>query len=274
VALAREDLIVTETLTYLYGVAPADAPEPPADLEGIDGAPVRVVRGDRLAGLVSDVPAEGYSDADLEERLADLGWVGPRGIAHERVLDWFAERGPVVPLSLFSLHHDDTRVLQRLGADAERLEQVLARLRGRREWGLKLWREEAPAAEHLAELSPAAAQMEREIEKAPPGKQFLLRKKLDSFRTDELRRVSTRISHQVYAELRSAADDSATVQIPPAAGAMQRTLILHAAFLVSDDGFETFRGRLSDLAGGLRPRGFDFEFSGPWPCYHFTNPDA
>jgi hypothetical protein len=274
VEVAREDWTVTETLTYLYGVAPADAPEPPADLEGIDGAPVRVVRGDRMAGVVSNVAAEHYSDAALDERLADLGWVGPRGIAHERVLDWFAERGPLVPLSLFSLHRDESRVLERLAADADRLERVLARLSGRREWGVKLWREESIAADHLAELSPAAAQMQGEIDQAPPGKQFLLRKKLDAFRAEELRRVSTRISHQVYAELRSAADGSVSVQIPPSAGAANRTLILHAAFLVPDGGFETFRGRLSALAGGLRPRGFDFEFSGPWPAYHFSDLDA
>src|SRR5687768_11347120 len=94
------------SLTYLYGIVPNDASDPPAELTGIDGSAVSVVRGGRVAGVVSSVAAADYSDELIDSRLSDLDWVGQRGVAHEQVLDWFADRGPVVPLSLFSLHHD------------------------------------------------------------------------------------------------------------------------------------------------------------------------
>src|SRR5690606_33688413 len=97
-------------LVYLYGIVPAEAPDPPDDLVGLEGAPVAVLRTGSVAGVVSEVPEEVYSDDALNSRLDDLAWVGERGLAHERVLDWFAERGPVIPLSLFSLHADRDRV--------------------------------------------------------------------------------------------------------------------------------------------------------------------
>jgi hypothetical protein len=263
-----------DTLTYLYGIVPAEAADPPADLSGVDGGAVRLLRGDRVAALVSDVAAHAYADEVLDARLADLSWVGERGLAHERVLDWYAERGPVIPLSLFSLHRDDGRVRDRFEGEAERFERSLEKLRGRREWGVKLWRDDARLSEHLGELSPAVAALAAEIESAPPGRRFLLEKKREALRAEEMRRVSARISHEVYAQLRAAAERSVTAPIPPTAPQAARTIVLHGAFLVSDDGFAAFQRRLSELAGTFQPTGFEFEFTGPWPPYHFADPDA
>ena len=262
------------SLTYLYGVVPAGAPDAPDELTGIDDAPVRVVRGERVAAVVSEVGAAEYADDLLDERLSDLSWVGARGLAHEGVLDWFAERGPVIPLSLFSLHRDEARVSERLAGESERFERVLERLRGKREWGVKLWRDDERLAGSLAQLSPAVAALAAEIEQAPPGRRVLLEKKRDAVRADEMRRVSSRVTHEVYARLRDAAAESTTVSIPANATPTARVLVLHAAFLVADSDFDAFQRRLSELAATFQPTGFEFEFTGPWPPYHFASSDA
>lgn len=263
-----------DSLTYLYGIVASDAEDPPADLLGLDGGRVRVVRGERVGALVSDVAAPDYTDAVLDARLSDLQWVGERGLAHERVLDWYAERGPIIPLSLFSLHRADDRVAQRLEGEAERFERTLERLRGRREWGVKVWRNDATLGEHLAELSPAIAALAGEIERAEPGRRFLLEKKRETLRSEEMRRVSARISHETYARLREEAERSVTIPIQPATTPTDRVLVLYAAFLVPDEGFAAFQRRLGELAGTFQPTGFEFEFTGPWPPYHFADPDA
>ncbi|MBW3627753.1 MAG: GvpL/GvpF family gas vesicle protein [Gemmatimonadetes bacterium] len=263
-----------ETLAYLYAIVPADAADPAPELTGIDGGAVRLVRGERVCAVVSDVAETAYADEVLDARLADLAWVGERGLAHERVLDWYAERGPVIPLSLFSLHRDDQRVGERIAAEAERYERLLDRLRGHREWGVKLWRDDARLAEHLGELSPAVAALTAEIETAPPGRRFLLEKKRDALSAEELRRVSARVSHEVYGQLRGEARDSVTIPITAPPGNASRTLVLYGAFLVPDEGFAGFQRRLSELAAAFQPTGFDFEFTGPWPPYHFADPDA
>lgn len=262
------------TLTYLYAVVPADAAEPPADLVGLEGGAVRLLRAGPLAAVVGEVPAESYGDEALNGRLGDLAWVGERGLAHEQVLDWFAERGPVIPLSLFSLHRADERVRERLETEAERLVALLERLRGRREWGIKLWRDDTAVAEHVDTLSPALQALAREIEAAPPGRRFLLQKKRDAARAEELRSVSKRLAHRVFELLGAAAERAATVPLPLTPPETPRTLLLHSAFLVPEDAFAAFQRRVGEVAREVGGVGFEIEFTGPWPPYHFAGSDA
>lgn len=263
-----------ETLTYLYGIVPADAPEPPPELQGLEEGAVRLLRVAEVAAVVGSVPGAIYGAESLDARLGELGWVGERGVAHERVLTWFADRGPIVPLSLFSLHEDDERVRDRLALQAPRLRAILERLEGRREWGVKVRRIDATLAAHLDLLSPRLRGLAAEIESAPPGRRFLLQKKRDSMRGEELRAVSADAARTLFEQLESCAERAARLPITTSAGEVERTLVLHAAFLVSEAGFPAFQQRLSEAAHRYSRLGFEFEFTGPWPPYHFADVDA
>lgn len=263
-----------EALIYLYGIVPADVPAPPSTLLGVEGSAPRLVQLARIAAVVSEVPAELYADDALNPHLEDLTWVGERGLAHERVLDWFAERGAIIPSSLFSLHLDEERLRGRLEEDESRLAEQLEGLRDKREWGVKLWRRDAVLAENIVQLSPALQALAAELEGAAPGRKFLLGKKLDALRSDELKRLSARVVHTVFNSLTEQADRASHMPVPPAPARVERALALDAAFLVASDGFKDFQRRLGEMAGEFQPYGFEFEFTGPWPPYHFAQPDA
>lgn len=261
----------SSTLTYLYGVVPLDTPEPPETLRGVDGHAVRLLRGGGVMGAVSEVPTDLYAEDPLNARLTDLAWVGERGVAHERVLTWFADRGTVIPLAPFSLHHDEARVRERLEEDSARYQKVLARLAGRQEWSIKVWRIESAISEHLDELSPRVRALTDEMQKASPGRRFLLTKKRDAARVEELRTVSGEVARQVFEELRERAEASQVLPIPAPVEGSERTLALHAAFLVPETEFSPFQQSVSALAARYRRTGFDWEFTGPWPPYHFAS---
>ena len=261
------------TLLYLYGIVPADAADPAGEIAGLEEAAVRVLRGEGLGAVVSEVDADTYADEALNARLGELEWVGERGLAHERVLDWFLERGPIVPLSLFSLHRDEERIAERLVEEKERIVPLLERLRGRREWRVKLWRRDAAVGDNLDELSPTLKALSAEIEQAPPGRRYLLLKKRDAARVDELRRVSERVGQVVFQGLAGHADAGTVIPAPRGAPETGRVLTLDSAWLVQEATFPAFQQRLGELAGEFQPNGFEFEFSGPWPPYHFTAAD-
>jgi hypothetical protein len=263
-----------DTLLYLYGVVPANAPEPPAELRGIEGRPVRRVKAAGMAGIVSELPAAEYVDDALNARLDDLAWVGERGLAHETVLSWYADQGTVVPLSLFSLHQDEGRVRERLEGGADRFRSALERLAGRKEWGVKVWRVDEIVGQHLEDLSPSIRALSQEIEAAPPGRRFLLQKKRETMRAEELRTAGTRVAQQVYGTLRTHAERAAVVPLPARAPEGVRALALHAALLVPDRDFEAFQQAISVEAHRYQPMGFEFEFTGPWPPYHFAELDG
>lgn len=262
-----------ERMIYLYGVVPEDAPDAPAELRGLEGGAVRVVRVGGVGGIVSEVPAAQYADEPLNARLGDLAWVGQRGVAHEAVLTWFADRGPVVPLSPFSLHRDEQRVRERLRSGGAEFGALLHRFRGRQEWGVKLWRVDPVVAEHLEQLSPSLRALGDAIREAPPGKRFLLEKKRQGMQAEEIRTASARVSQQVFAALREHAERARALALPPRPPEGVRALALHAAFLVAETEFQPFRDALNAQAERFQPMGFEFEFTGPWPPYHFVDED-
>jgi len=259
-------------LIYLYGIVPADAPTP-TDLHGIDGGAVRLVQAGDVAAVVSDVPASLYEESSLNARLDDLAWVGARGLAHERVLDWFAMQGPVVPLSLFSLHLDESRLRERVAADADGFGRSLNRLRGRREWGVRLWRREEEVLAGVEGVSPSLSAMSREIEEAAPGNRHPLERKRETMRQEEVRAASKRIAHELFAELRDRSDGARSVPLPGNVAGGERALLLDGAFLVPDDGFPEFQAALGGYAGRLAGTGFELELTGPWPPYNFADVD-
>jgi hypothetical protein len=262
-----------EELIYLYGIVPAGSPAPTEELRGLEDRQVVLLPVGRIAAVVGAVPVESYTDEALNARLDDLDWVGARGLAHERVLDWFADQGPVIPLSLFSLHRDPERVVARLSAEAASFERVLERLRGRKEWGIKLWRRDAVAREGIDGLSPSLGRLSAEIDAAQPGRRFLLEKKRETMRDEEVRTVSKRLAHDFFGSLKDASVAGVALQIPPPAAGAERVLLLHAAFLVDDERFAAFQQTVDEQAGALVGSGFEVEFTGPWPPYHFSAPD-
>jgi hypothetical protein len=237
----------------------------------VEGGAVRLVRAGGVAGIVSPVPDEAYGEAALNARLADLAWVGERGIAHERVLSWFVDRGPVVPLTPFSLHADEARLRERLVEGGDRFRGTLHRLTGRRDWGVRIWRTGEVEA-HLDELSPRLQALNREIAAASSGRRYLLERKRAALRAEELRGIAATVAREAFTTLARQAE--AAQQLPiaaPNSTTAERTLALHAAFLVADTRFSAFQEPLSELVGRYRPAGFEWEFTGPWPPYHFVD---
>lgn len=241
-------------------------------MRGIENGPVHLVRAAGLAGVVTPVPASEFAEDVLDERLADLAWVGERGVAHETVLNWFADRGPVVPLAPFSLHRDEDAVRRRLDERRDAFAATLRRLEGRREWGVRVRRTER-VAEHLEALSPRLRALAAEAAAAPPGRRYLLARRVDAARAEELRSVGGVVAGRVFDALKEPAVDARPLPITVAGAAeAAQPLVLNAVFLVDGAGFVGFQGEVSRLAAEYRPLGFEWEFTGPWPAYHFVEP--
>lgn len=260
-----------ETIVYLYGVVPDAAPHPPEELRGIADAPVRLIAAGSLAAIVSDVPADAYSQDAIETGLADVRWAGERGVEHERVLTWFADRTTVIPSAPFSLHAGEERVVERLAEQHARLEDAARRLAYHREMGIRIWRHEQAFLAQLSEHSPPLRQLAHEMDAAAPGRRYLLRRKLQALQADEAVRVTEQIVRHAAGELRAIAADARALPIPSiGAAARTRTLVMHSAYLVATAAAPDFEAAVQRLAGSHRQDGLEWEFTGPWPPYHFV----
>ena len=266
----RFPLPMADRVQYVYAVVDAntDASDAP---RGIDDAAVELHADGAVAALVSAVDATIYAGPEVESRSADLEWLGPRARAHDSVVTWASDRGAVVPLPMFSMFRDRAGVAAMLRERRDGLARTLEQVRGKQEYGVRVFRIDGALTEHLGELSPRIAELERTAAAASPGQRYLLNRKLDAERAGELRRISHDVAQRVLDALTKHAAGVSLDALPrKTLEGMAGTAVLNASFLVTRDGVDAFRRELTKQLERYEPTGFRFEFTGPWPPYHFV----
>jgi hypothetical protein len=265
---------MADTIYYVYGVTPPelDLREAPV---GLDDSPLGVEKEGGLAALVSRLDSATYSPAAIEARTSDVEWLGPRAVVHDRVLTWASDQAPVVPFPMFSaLFHDVAGVRAMLRARAGELREAIGVAAQGREYGLRVYRDDAALLGAVSALSPRLADLERAAAAASPGQRYLLERKLEAERKSESRRVSEETAREVYDALAANAVAAKRIPMPRDASDEHAALALNAVFLVAPEAYTSFRASLGRLATRLERSGFHFEFSGPWPAYHFMKGDS
>jgi hypothetical protein len=254
---------------YVYAVVPpATAVEvaPP----GVDDRPVTLLASSDVAALVSRVDASTYGDG-LDDRLADVAWIAPRATAHDAVLTWASDLGAVVPLPMLSLFRSEDAVKAMLGQRREELVALLAHVARGREFGVRIFRLDDELRRALATFSSPVATLEAEVAAATsPGQGYLLGRKLDQARKDELRRVAAQVAAETYDALASRSIEATQDPLPKPTPEQSGAAVLNASFLVAHDRIDDFRAVVTDFVRSNERRGFRIEFSGPWPPYHFA----
>ena len=263
------------SVCYVYGIVPATLDSASAP-EGLDDARVSTDTFDGVAALVSSVDAAAYAPDALERSTADIDWMSPRAVAHDRVLTWASDRGAVVPMPMFTLFTGPAAVQSMLHERSAQLSASLTRVAQGREYALRVYRVDAELMAAMTALSPRIAELASAAAAATPGQRYLLERKLDGEKRDEMRNVTRDATDEIVRELSAHAVGAAKSPIPKVsdAAAGRGTMVLNAAFLVAPDRLAGFQQTLTSLIERHGARGFRFDFTGPWPPYHFAGADA
>jgi hypothetical protein len=262
--------LIMARIFYVYGVVPAAAGISGAP-DGIDDTPVTSVTEGDLAALVSDLSGDGYDPDSIAAMSGDVDWIAPRATALDRVLTWASDRGAVIPLPLFtSTFGSLDAVRAMLRERATELRDVLGKVGRGREYALRVYRVDAEVRAALPALSEEIAALRKAADAATPGQKYLLERKLDERSKEELRLASQRIAGEIRQALSEVAIESTTSPIPRVTAEAPGTMILNAAFLIAPDRVRAFQERLTALVAERQPAGFRFDFTGPWPPYHFA----
>jgi hypothetical protein len=203
------------------------------------------------------VPESDYAETALARGLQNLDWVGPRAIAHERVIELFLSAPALLPMHLFTLFTSDDRVVQHVHSDGARIRRLLKRVEGKVEWGLRLTFD--------AKAGPA------KVSRRPvrSGTEFLARKRdvlgVDRTRAKEALVTADRV-YKSTSRLASAARRRTSVE----RAAPGSRLLLDAAFLVAVAKSGGFRLAVRQQMRDLRAAGITMSLTGPWPPYNFV----
>ena len=213
--------------------------------------------GEHLWAIVQSVPEADYGETALARGLQNLDWVGPRAIAHERVIESFLSASALLPMHLFTLFTSDDRVMQHVHSDGTRIRRLLKRVEGKVEWGLRLTFDDR-AARAKVSRRPVRS-----------GTEFLARKRevldIDRTRAKDARGAADSV-YRSMSRLATAAQRRTSLE-RAAAGSR---LLLDAAFLVAVAKSGAFRSAARQRMRDLRTLGVTMSLTGPWPPYNFV----
>ena len=258
------------SLVYVYAIARGDCP-PPLQLRGLDDGAVRSIRDRDLAAFVSEVPEREFAEEPLNAHLSDLEWLTPRAVRHQEVNAALAAAcDPLVPLSFGAVFRDAGGVTRMLRERAAEIGPRFDLLRGKAEW-IAVVRRDLPAARAAVESgSEALRALRAESAAAPPGRAYLVTRRLDETERQELR-VTDAAAIGAGVELLESAGTRLFREplVEDAGGGM----LARFSVLAGRDAGATLDGMRADFAKAWTARGYTLELSGPWPAYRFSTVD-
>ncbi|AVH93993.1 gas vesicle protein [Streptomyces cinereoruber] len=271
---AREDL------TYVYAAVP-DTREVRAalgELRGVSGAPVSLLAAGTapVAFVVSRVAPDEFDERTLKARFEDLEWLEGVARAHHEVVQTVARHDTVLPLRLATVYQNDDRARRALTAQSRSFTERIALLRGRSEFGVKLYISPTGSTDRTG---PAGAAESREGAEGPgraadasltPGKAYLRRRRAQH----SAQETRYRHAQEAAARVEALAHRFSTHRMrhPAQTGALAgpEENVLNDAYLVPHDRAEEFRTALTGAVEGLD--GVRVEVTGPWAPYSFATP--
>lgn len=239
----------TGVSTYVYGITRPDHPLRLTDRGvGPEPAPLRVVRGERLAAVVSDAPE------NLRPKRRDLE-------AHERVLESLIADGTVLPMRFGAVAADDESVRRELDEHTGWYDERLEGLAGRREVNVKAFHHEQAVLSELLRTNPEL----REANEALRGDADQDRRIDFGERVvSAMGGIRDRDAAQVLAVLKPYAAD--LFQAPPVDGGF-----LNVSVLVDEDKVDDLRAAVEEL-GRRAAEVVELRVSDPLPPYSFVTP--
>jgi hypothetical protein len=259
-----------ERLCYVYGVVGSSVETSTAPA-GIDGGRVNLIPNGDVAALATSVSAEDYSPDRVESLTADVDWVSQRAMAHDKVLTWASDSVPVIPFPMWTLFRESNAVKAMLSKRMSELQNTFTRIGDGREFIVRAYVQPGVLKDKLGDHSSELVKLQAEAAKATPGQKYLLERKIENLRRDAGRDVTAKVAGEIHDALRAASMESVREQ-PVNSGAPreQGRAVLNASFLVAPSRVVEFQKALTELVTKYEPSGFKFDFTGPWPPYHFV----
>ncbi|MFH1295857.1 MAG: GvpL/GvpF family gas vesicle protein [Bacteroidota bacterium] len=187
-------------------------------------------------------------------------------IAHEEVLEEVMKRFTVLPVrfSTISEHNDDAGILRILEKDYKKFDDLLNKMEGKKELGLKILANEAAIYESIIEKYDEIRSLRGKLMNLPADKTHYQRMKIGEMVAEALKKETENYKNIILDVLNPLADD---VKINDNYGEM---MILNAAFLIKNTSEPAFDKTVKDLDekyGGL----MTFKYVGTLPPYNFVN---
>ncbi|MGZ7032664.1 MAG: GvpL/GvpF family gas vesicle protein [Thermoanaerobaculia bacterium] len=254
----------SKTVLYVYAIT-RKAAKPRG--EAIDRSEDFVtIESAGVCAVATPVSASEFSQEAIDGHAGDLEWLGAIGYRHQAVVADLMKQTAIVPLRAFSLFSSEDALRTYLAENAEAFRRVLDRLDGKQEWTLRIEFEPERWSESLTKRVDALRSLHTEINRAAPGKAFLLKKKLDEAKKS----ASKEAEQQIVIEIESAILEALRCETIAESRQERSGGFPQINVLINRDE----ESRLQDVQEKVNDRyateGVTVALTGPWPPYSFA----
>ena len=240
--------------------------------KGIDPTyPVYALPDRAIQAIVSKVSLVEFGQDVLETNLQNLQWLTAKVYAHESIIEEMLTNCTLIPMRFCTIFQSKSRVREMLDEHYDDFMNALIRLEGKKEWGLKVFGDDAILAQRIGEVSDRVKRLQMEISAKSGGAAYLWKKRLDEAIIAEIDRVNTEIAQCGHDRLLIHAEESVINPLQDKEITNRKEeMILNGAYLVADERLGAFQAELTVLENEYGALGFSFQVSGPWPPYNFV----
>jgi hypothetical protein len=178
----------------------------------------------------------------------------------------------VIPVKFGVIFNTDERLADTLNRQSTAIRTAFDRIRGKQEWSLKLFLEDAQKfKEQVKEQNDTMRQRSKELAALPAGMAYFMEQELDEDLERECSRKLDEEGVRTFEQFRPFAAEAARVKLLDGklTGRRER-MVLNSACLVANLHLPQFERAVSEMRGKFAAQGFLLEQGGPWPAYHFT----
>jgi hypothetical protein len=221
---------------------------------GIGGVQARVytVQHGDLAAVVSDTPIVIY-DPTRENVLA-----------HEFVNETVMREFTVIPMSFGTVFRSEEDVSELLRSTYQAFTDVLEKMRGKIEFGLKVLWDRDKVIASLERDNDEIRRLKDEITRNAQSSTYFARMQLGRLVEGALEMTGNRFVADIHESLKQVAVASRSNK------PIGDRMILNAAFLVDREREREFDERVKEVSRRYEEL-LTFKYTGPWPPYNFVN---
>jgi hypothetical protein len=243
---------------YVFCFVRAEASEAAVGRGLAEEAPLEARVHGELAAICCEVPLQEWTGAEGEAHLKDLGWLGPRALRHEEVVEQMMRASPVLPLRFGCLFSSAERLEELLRHEHARIATFIDKAAHEEEWSLQGALDLAACEEAMLAADPRVAKLP-----ASAGARYLMEQKL---RKDAARAARVWVK-EAEATLARALEGFVLARRELRS---KEPGAFHWALLVPRGAEAELARRLEPLAEPMSAHGLRLSARGPWPAYNFA----
>ena len=257
-------------------------------VEGIGGGKIFIVPYQDLEAIVSEVSLGEFGSEEIQGKAQeDLKWIKEKAQIHEKVIEEAMElKSPLFPLGKDPLENKGLKAVipmkfgtifktkEKLEATLKKyyskFKKTLENLTGKQEWVVKVYLNRKAFEEEVKKVSKVVQEKEREIAQLPEGMAYFMQKQIDDAVSKEADKALENYTESFFETLKKYAEAGTKGKIlEKELTGKSLPMVLNAIFLVSEKKLEDFIKEIDKLNKGYKLKGFNFEYTGPWPPYNF-----